>query len=290
MSRRPHRRVDQPEQLEDLLVGALVARPGRSGRGPPGPPRLALSGVTATGSGTVVNCRPRMSPRRAWRSPASRPSGRLRRRGSRLLLAAPQRRQAEQRARRARPSPRRACASIAITVGCRPCQTAQPSSPEPPAGSGSPSPTCSARRATRITAAARRPEKLTAAAEELRGAGFDVEEVAGNMADEDDIKRVVAAHKERFGRLDVLVNNAGVGVGAAAGEHVTKRIDLQLAVNLRAIVLFYRECVEMLQAPRARSTATRSWSTCPRSRASPGSRSCPSTRRPRRASSATRRR
>ena len=62
-----------------------------------------------------------------------------------------------------------------------------------------------------ITAAARRPEKLTAAAEELRGAGFEVEEVAGNMADEDDIKRVVAAHKERFGRLDVLVNNAGVG-------------------------------------------------------------------------------
>jgi NAD(P)-dependent dehydrogenase (short-subunit alcohol dehydrogenase family) len=36
----------------------------------------------------------------------------------------------------------------------------------------------------------------------------------------------------------VLVNNAGVGVGVAAAEHVTKRIDLQLAVNLRAIVLF----------------------------------------------------
>ncbi len=102
-----------------------------------------------------------------------------------------------------------------------------------------------------ITAAARRPEKLTAAVEELRGSGFDVEEVAGNMADEDDIKRVVAAHKERFGRLDVLVNNAGVGIGAAAGEHVTKRVDMQLAVNLRAIVLFYRECVEMLKAAGA---------------------------------------
>ena len=102
-----------------------------------------------------------------------------------------------------------------------------------------------------LTVAARRPEKLSAAAEELRGAGYDVHEVAGNMADEDTIKGVVAAHEERFGRLDVLVNNAGVGVGAAAGDHQTKRIDLQLAVNLRAIVLFYRESLGLLRAAGA---------------------------------------
>jgi NAD(P)-dependent dehydrogenase (short-subunit alcohol dehydrogenase family) len=99
-----------------------------------------------------------------------------------------------------------------------------------------------------VTAAARRPDKLSGAVEELKSAGMEVEEVAGNMADEDDIKRVVAAHKERFGRLDVLVNNAGVGVGATADAHETKRVDLQLAVNLRAIILFYRECVELLRA------------------------------------------
>jgi NAD(P)-dependent dehydrogenase (short-subunit alcohol dehydrogenase family) len=99
-----------------------------------------------------------------------------------------------------------------------------------------------------VTAAARRPEKLSEAAQQLRDAGIEVEEVAGNMADEADIQRVVAAHKERFGRLDLLVNNAGVGVGATFDGHQTKRIDLQLAVNLRAIVLFYRECAEMLKA------------------------------------------
>jgi NAD(P)-dependent dehydrogenase (short-subunit alcohol dehydrogenase family) len=102
-----------------------------------------------------------------------------------------------------------------------------------------------------VTAAARRPDKLAEAAQQLRDAGAEVEEVAGNMGDEGDIQRVVAAHKERFGRLDVLVNNAGVGVGATFDEHVTKRVDLQLAVNLRAIVLFYRECAEMLKAAGA---------------------------------------
>jgi NAD(P)-dependent dehydrogenase (short-subunit alcohol dehydrogenase family) len=71
------------------------------------------------------------------------------------------------------------------------------------------------------------------------------------MADEEAIQEVVKAHRERFGRLDLLVNNAGIGVGAQASEHQTKHIDLQLAVNLRAIVIFYRECIELLRAAGA---------------------------------------
>ena len=102
-----------------------------------------------------------------------------------------------------------------------------------------------------LTVAARRPDKLAAAAEGLRGQGFEVEEVAGNMADEDAVKAVVAAHKARHGRLDVLVNNAGVGVGAAVADIATKGVDLQLGVNLRSIVLFYRECAGLLRAAAA---------------------------------------
>ena len=71
------------------------------------------------------------------------------------------------------------------------------------------------------------------------------------MNDEEAIIAVVDAHRERFGRLDALVNNAGVGIGAAAHEHMTKRIDMQLDVNVRAIILFYRECAEMLKAAGA---------------------------------------
>jgi NAD(P)-dependent dehydrogenase (short-subunit alcohol dehydrogenase family) len=99
-----------------------------------------------------------------------------------------------------------------------------------------------------ITLAARRPEKLETAVAELSGDGLEVAHLAGNMASEDTIREVVNIHRERFGRLDVLVNNAGVGIGAPVAEIQTKRLDMQLDVNLRSIVLFYRECAEMLRA------------------------------------------
>jgi short-subunit dehydrogenase len=102
-----------------------------------------------------------------------------------------------------------------------------------------------------LTLAARRPEKLSAAVAGLRDEGFEVHEVAAEMSSEDDIRRVVEEHRTAYGRLDVLVNNAGVGIGAAAGEVATKRLDLQLDVNLRAIVLFYRECLGLLRAAGA---------------------------------------
>ena len=102
-----------------------------------------------------------------------------------------------------------------------------------------------------LTVAARRPEKLAAAAEELRAAGYDVNDVAGPLAEEDHVQAVVASHRERDGRLDVLVNNAGVGIGAPVAEIQTKRLDMQLDVNLRTIVLFYRESVELLRAAAA---------------------------------------
>jgi NAD(P)-dependent dehydrogenase (short-subunit alcohol dehydrogenase family) len=98
-----------------------------------------------------------------------------------------------------------------------------------------------------ITISARRPEKLEAAAEELRGEAIDIIPVVANMTDEEAIKDVAARHRERFGRLDVLINNAGIGIGAPVAETDTKKLDLQLAVNLRAVYLVARECIPMLK-------------------------------------------
>lgn len=102
-----------------------------------------------------------------------------------------------------------------------------------------------------VTMAARRAEKLQTAVNGLASEGFEVHGVAASLAEESEIQKVVEAHRERYARLDVLVNNAGVGIGAPVGDIQTKHLDMQLDVNLRSIVLFYRECLSMLQAAGA---------------------------------------
>jgi NAD(P)-dependent dehydrogenase (short-subunit alcohol dehydrogenase family) len=102
-----------------------------------------------------------------------------------------------------------------------------------------------------ITMAARRAEKLEGATAQMAAEGFDVHAVAANVAEEPEIQKVAVAHRDRYGRLDVLVNNAGMGIGAPVGEIQTKRLDMQLDVNLRSVILFYRECLSMLQAAGA---------------------------------------
>jgi NAD(P)-dependent dehydrogenase (short-subunit alcohol dehydrogenase family) len=98
-----------------------------------------------------------------------------------------------------------------------------------------------------LTLSARRPEKLEAAAQRLRDQGLDPNVVPANMADEEEIKKIVEAHRERFGRLDVLINNAGLGIGSAVADMPTKKLDLQLDVNLRGVYLMARECIPMLK-------------------------------------------
>jgi NAD(P)-dependent dehydrogenase (short-subunit alcohol dehydrogenase family) len=98
-----------------------------------------------------------------------------------------------------------------------------------------------------LTLSARRPEKLEEAVQPLRDDGFEVLTVPANMAEEDDVVALFRAHEERFGRLDALVNNAGVGIGAPLEETQTKFLDMQLAVNLRALVIGTREGLPLLK-------------------------------------------
>jgi NAD(P)-dependent dehydrogenase (short-subunit alcohol dehydrogenase family) len=98
-----------------------------------------------------------------------------------------------------------------------------------------------------LTVSARRPDKLEGAVNGLREEGIEVQAVPANMANEEDIKRVVDAHRERYGRLDVLINNAGVGIGSPIADAETKKLDMQFDVNLRGVYLTLRECIPMLK-------------------------------------------
>jgi NAD(P)-dependent dehydrogenase (short-subunit alcohol dehydrogenase family) len=95
-----------------------------------------------------------------------------------------------------------------------------------------------------LTIASRRQEKVDAAATELGG---DVVALAANVREESEIERVVAAHRERWGRLDLLVNSAGIGIARPTEELDTKYWDIQFDVNVRAIFLFTKLCLPMLR-------------------------------------------
>jgi NAD(P)-dependent dehydrogenase (short-subunit alcohol dehydrogenase family) len=103
-----------------------------------------------------------------------------------------------------------------------------------------------------LTVSARRPQKLEEAVAGLRADGLQVESVAADMSAEDDVLSVFAAHRASYGRLDVLVNNAGVGIGAPMDQIQTKHLDMQLAVNLRALVLGTREGLPLLREAGAK--------------------------------------
>ena len=96
-----------------------------------------------------------------------------------------------------------------------------------------------------LTLAARKPEKLEAAASEL-----DAHAVTADVSREEDCVRLVAEHRNGFGRLDLLVNSAGVGIAAPVEELSTKYWDLQLGVNLRGIFVITREALPLLKATR----------------------------------------
>jgi NAD(P)-dependent dehydrogenase (short-subunit alcohol dehydrogenase family) len=98
-----------------------------------------------------------------------------------------------------------------------------------------------------LTVSSRRPERLEAAAEQLRAGGLEAHAVVANAAKEEELVAAFAAHRERFGRLDALVNNAGLGIGGEIASYPTKRLDLQLDVNLRAVVIGTREGLPMLR-------------------------------------------
>jgi NAD(P)-dependent dehydrogenase (short-subunit alcohol dehydrogenase family) len=108
----------------------------------------------------------------------------------------------------------------------------------------------------RVTLVARRPDKLQRAAAELAGEGYEPATIAVDVADDKGIAAAIAEHRGRFGRLDVLVNNAGVGYAADIADYPTKHLDMQIAVNLRATIVLYRESIELLRAAAAeRGTA-----------------------------------
>src|SRR5712671_5681789 len=96
-----------------------------------------------------------------------------------------------------------------------------------------------------LTLASRRAERVEAAAEELGALA-----VAVDVGSAEDCARLVAEHQERYGRLDVLVNSAGTGVGGTVEDLPAKHFDLQVGVNLRGLFLVTQAAIPLLRESR----------------------------------------
>ncbi len=98
---------------------------------------------------------------------------------------------------------------------------------------------------------ARRAERLQALASEVKALGARATLVAGDAREEETAVKAVAEAKSAFGRLDVLVNNAGVGnykniVDTSAAEY-----DEMFDSNVRSTFLFTRHAVPVMIAQKS---------------------------------------
>src|SRR6478735_3935139 len=96
-----------------------------------------------------------------------------------------------------------------------------------------------------LTLAARTVERLEEAAGALEAKAIPVD-----VRHDEECARLVAAHLEAHGGLDVLVNSAGVGIAGQIGDTSTKQFDLQQSVNLRSAFLVTREALPALRESR----------------------------------------
>ncbi|SMH51695.1 SDR family NAD(P)-dependent oxidoreductase [Mesorhizobium australicum] len=96
-----------------------------------------------------------------------------------------------------------------------------------------------------VVGVARDPEKNAAMEKELAGGAVPVVTLSADVRDDDTPRRAVELAIERFGRLDHLVNNAGIGSPKPVHETDDDTLDLFLDVMLRSPFRFCREALKI---------------------------------------------
>jgi len=98
-----------------------------------------------------------------------------------------------------------------------------------------------------LTISARDLSSLERAAEVMRLAGASVRAVTADMSSEGDVAALSQGHQGAFDRLDVLVICAGVGMYGRVEDYPLRRLDKQIAINLRAPFQLVRDCLPILK-------------------------------------------
>jgi NAD(P)-dependent dehydrogenase (short-subunit alcohol dehydrogenase family) len=82
---------------------------------------------------------------------------------------------------------------------------------------------------------------------ELRAAGFEASYVHLDVTQEPDWREAVATVERSFGKLDVLVNNAGISVRGSIEETSEEEWDLVMAINVKSVFLGTRAAIPAMR-------------------------------------------
>jgi NAD(P)-dependent dehydrogenase (short-subunit alcohol dehydrogenase family) len=108
-----------------------------------------------------------------------------------------------------------------------------------------------AREGANLFLTARSDNELATACAELSAHGTAIDAMPGDITDERHVEAVFQRALDHFGRLDLLVNNAGAFDGGPLDELATEAWDKVIAVNLRAPFLCTRAAMRVMKRQRS---------------------------------------
>lgn len=98
-----------------------------------------------------------------------------------------------------------------------------------------------------VVLAARRPDRLQQTAESVRAAGRSALCVPTDIADPAQVQHMVEAAMARFGKIDTLINNAGVGTAIPATRETPEQFRQVIDVNLNGAYWAAQACARVMQ-------------------------------------------
>jgi 3-oxoacyl-[acyl-carrier protein] reductase len=97
----------------------------------------------------------------------------------------------------------------------------------------------------------RREEPLQETVQQIEGSGGHAVAVQADVSKTADVQKVVKTALETFGRLDILINNAGIGGGDAIHKMSDEDWDQVMSVNLRGAFLMAREVLGIFREQKS---------------------------------------
>ena len=102
----------------------------------------------------------------------------------------------------------------------------------------------------RVVLAARSEEEVEAVASRLRGQSMQAIAVPGDVTDPDIVEEIVEAALDQFGRVDILINNAGLSLNGEVDGYALSDWQTVIGTNLTGPFLLCREVLPGMKRQR----------------------------------------